>query len=304
MSPTSRTDRAAGETSRDALVRALREASYEVIPFASTEDAVLAHVPADVRLTVTVTAAKGLDRTLDLVERLRGHGYDAAPHLAARLFRDDAHIADVVARLRSIGVDGVFVVAGDVPHPVGTIPDAAAVLKQFEALGRPFGSVGVGGYPEGHTGLPGVDLDDALVRKAPHADHVVTQLCFDVRTTVRWARRVAARGVSLPVRVGVPGPVSRQKLVRVSAGLGLGQSARFLRKQHGALARFFLPGGYHPDRLVERLAPAFAGTDQHLGGIHVFTFNELAATHAWRTAWLERLDALPGQGKRTTEVSR
>jgi methylenetetrahydrofolate reductase (NADPH) len=174
---------------------------------------------------------------------------------------------------------------------VGTIPDALTLLERLEALGRPFRRVGLGGYPEGHAGLPHVDLDAVLVRKAAHADHVVTQLCFDARTTTRWARAVVARGLALPIRVGLPGPVSRQKLLRVSAGLGLGPSARFLRKQRGAVARFLLPGGHHPDRLVERLAPSFAAADQHLAGIHVFTFNELAATQAWRTAWLERLGA-------------
>ena len=53
--------------------------------------------------------------------------------------------------------------------------------------------------------------------------------------------------------------------------------------------RFFLPGGYWPDRLINALAPALGGTDHTLAGFHFFTLNEVAHTEAWRQAWLNRL---------------
>ena len=95
-------------------------------------------------------------------------------------------------------------------------------------------------------------------------------------------------GIRLPIRVGLPGVVSRQKLVRISAGLGLGQSARFLLKQQSLFWRFFLPGGYHPGRLTRRLAPHLEQPDAHLEGFHFFTFNEVASTEAWRRSLLAR----------------
>ncbi|MFD0660865.1 hypothetical protein [Thermocatellispora tengchongensis] len=94
--------------------------------------------------------------------------------------------------------------------------------------------------------------------------------------------------MDLPVRVGLPGAVTRQKLIRISAGLGLGQSARFLNKQQNLLWRFFLPGGYSPNRLVERLAPHVAEPGGPLAGFHFFTFNELDKTESWRRRMLER----------------
>jgi hypothetical protein len=92
----------------------------------------------------------------------------------------------------------------------------------------------------------------------------------------------------------LPGAVSRQKLVCISAGLGLGQSARFLLKQHDMFWRFFLPHGYRPDRLVKRLAPALGRPEHNLQGFHLFTFNEVARTEAWRQEWLARLS---GRGR-------
>ena len=276
---------------RAALAQALRNASYEVLPFRSTEEKVLAHVPRDVALTVTSTEARGLEPTLELVGRLAGHGYDAAPHLAARLVRDAAHLADVVARLRESGVVSLFVIAGDAAEPAGDYPDALTLLEGLAALGNPFRTIGIAGYPEGHGSIDDQLIEQALKSKAPYADHVVTQLCFDASTTVRWAGTAHAAGVTLPVRVGIPGAVNRQKLVRISAGLGLGQSARFLRKQQSMLWRFFLPGGYSPNRLIERLAPHLGRPDNGLSGFHVFTFNELAGTEAWRRDRIERLSA-------------
>ena len=85
--------------------------------------------------------------------------------------------------------------------------------------------------------------------------------------------------------------MNRQKLIRISAGLGLGQSARFLRKQQNLLWRFLLPGGYSPNRLIDHLAPHLVRPDTTLQGFHVFTFNELAETESWRRDRLARLSA-------------
>lgn len=104
-----------------------------------------------------------------------------------------------------------------------------------------------------------------------------------------WARTVRAGGVATDIRIGLPGAVTRQKLVRISAGLGLGQSARFLSKQQNLVWRFLLPGGYRPDRLVRALAPHLGAADHGLAGFHLFTFNEIARTEAWRASWLRKL---------------
>jgi methylenetetrahydrofolate reductase (NADPH) len=271
------------------LGAALRDASYEVLPLRNAEELVVEHVPRTVPLTITTTEAKGLTPTVELAERLSRHGYDATPHLAARLVRDQAHLTDLVARLRAADVDGVFVIAGDAIEPAGPFRDALALLEALEAGGHRFRRVGIGGYPEGHGHISAELIERALERKAAHATHVITQLCFSAATTTGWARQVAGRGVDLPIRVGLPGAVTRQRLVRISAALGLGQSARFLSKQHSMVWRFFLPHGYRPDRLVERLTPALGRPDTNLQSFHLFTFNELARTEAWRQEWLARL---------------
>jgi methylenetetrahydrofolate reductase (NADH) len=271
------------------LAGALRRVSYEVLPLKGTLEAVVAHVPLDVPLTVSTSHAKGPEPTVDLAARLTGHGYSVTPHLAARQIRDAAHLSDLVARLRDTGVDSAFVIGGDAPEPAGLFGDALALLVALDDLGHPFQRIGIAGYPEGHARIETELLDKALDKKAPYATHVITQICFDAAATVGWAHQVKERGVGLPIRVGLPGVVSRQKLVRISAGLGLGQSARFLLKQQSMFWRFFLPGGYHPGRLAGRLAPHLHEPEGHLDGFHFFTFNEVASTEAWRRSVLARI---------------
>jgi methylenetetrahydrofolate reductase (NADPH) len=272
------------------LARALRNVSYEVIPLKRTEEAVLAHVPRDVPLTVATTHADGPEPAVDLAARLTRDGYSVAPHLAARQIRDGAHLSDLVARLRDAGVDSIFVIGGDAPEPAGRFGDALALLEALEDISHPFQRIGIAGYPEGHALIERNLLEKALVRKAPYATHVITQICFDAGATVEWARQTKQGGVTLPIRVGLPGAVSRQKLVRISAHLGLGQSARFLLKQQSMFWRFFLPGGYHPGRLARRLAPHLQQPDVLLDGLHFFTFNEVAKTEAWRQSMLARIE--------------
>ena len=267
--------------SKEHLRHLVATMGFEVIPFKSAEDKVLASVDTSVPLTVTTTVAKGIERTVEAATHLQKSGFDAAPHLAARLFRDDAHVADVAQQLRDAGIRRVFVIGGDAPEPVGEFADALGLLESIARTGHRFDQVGIGGYPEGHPNFSDAVASRALVEKAPHADRVITQMCFDPMVTTSWAQRMQADGATLEFHAGLPGPVTRQKLIRISASLGLGQSARFLQKQSG-LWRFFLPGAFNPTKLLKRLAVAQPEGKAVIDGVHIFTFNEFAAAEQWR----------------------
>jgi methylenetetrahydrofolate reductase (NADPH) len=279
---------------RASLRRVFANLSYEVIPLKSAEDAVLRHVPKKVRLTVAAPAGRSLDATIDLAGRLTKQGYTVAPHLAAQQISDRAELADIVARLRAAGVREVFIIGGDPAGPAGEFRDAHALLSALAELDHGFTGVGIAGNPEGHPTIPGERLLQALEDKAPFADYVTTQICFNAQATLGWSHELKRRGIDLPIHVGMPGAVTRQKLLRVSGGLGVGDSARFLKKQQSLFWRFFLPGGYSPDPLVRGLAPSIGAADNHIDRFHIFTFNDLGDTEAWRQKNLDRLAQATG----------
>lgn len=260
----------------------LRRPRYEVLPLDGVEEAVLAHVPRDVTVTVTVSPSRGLEHSLDCVERLVGHGYAVIPHLSARLVRDRAHLAELVARLQGLGRRDVFVIAGDAREPAGAFEGAAPLLEAMAELGRPFEEIGITGYPESHPLIDDETTIQAMFAKARYATYIVSQICFDPRVTVAWVEEVWRRGTQLPIWLGIPGAVPRTKLIRVSAKIGLGESARFLRTHGSWVTRLLRPHGFSPDPLLRGLAPALAGPERRIAGFHVFTFNDVADTERWR----------------------
>jgi methylenetetrahydrofolate reductase (NADPH) len=267
----------------------LQRPRYEVFPAKSTEETVLEWVPTDLTVTVTASPAKGLDPTLDLTERLTARGYRVVPHLSARLVRDDAHLADIVARLSACGVDDVFVPAGDADPPAGRFDSALALLDRLAEMGRPFARVGVTGYPESH---PRIDDDitiQAMWDKRHHAAYLVSNLCFDPATLRNWIRRVRARGVTMPMFIGIAGPVDRARLLRMATKAGVAESARFLTGHTEWLLRLGTPAGYNPGRLLERTGATLAEPASAVEGLHVFTFNQVRQTEQWRRSLLDRI---------------
>ena len=287
------------------LRRAFQHLGFEVIPFKKTHNAVLAHVPREVPLTVTASPAKGQDATIDLAVQLAGDGYTVAPHLSAQQVIHRAHLAEIVARCRVAGIASAFVIGGDRTDTSTEFRDARDLLVALHELDHGFTDIGIGAHPEGHPSVSDEVLFAALKDKAPLATHIKTQIVFDPKVIACWAQELARRGIDLPVYVGVPGAVTRQKLLRVSGGIGLGESAKFLKKQQSLLWRFFVPGGYNPDKIIKGLTPHFGQPGNHLAGFHVFTFNDLGPTEAWRQQSLRRLNlqtdnrasALTGGGK-------
>jgi len=267
----------------------LEHPRYEVFPAGSVEQAVAEWLPPGATVTVTASPAKGLDATVDLAERLAARGYHVVPHLSARLVADDAHLDRLVARLLACGVDDVFVPAGDADPPSGRFDSALSLLERLAEIGSPFPRIGITGYPESH---PLIDDDvtiQAMWDKRRHASYIVSNLCFDPATLRRWIDRVRARGVMLPVYVGLAGPVERTRLLRMAAKAGVSESARFLARHSEWLLRFGTPGGYSPDRLLDRAGAALAAPESRVAGLHLFTFNQVRQTEQWRRAVLARV---------------
>src|SRR5215217_3398710 len=229
--------------SREALIEALRRPRYEVIPLQGVEQQVVKHVPRDVKLTVTASPQKGIGTTLDLAERL---------------VVDEAHLEDILQRFHGSDIQEVFVVAGDVEEPAGKFAGADELLPAMAELGHDFDEIGITGYRESHPLISDATTIEAMYDKESYATYIVSQICFDPEVISGWIRRVRRRGVGLPIYIGMPGAVNRQKLVRISRNIGFGESARFLKKQHNWLLRLLLPGGYSPDRLIEGLIPSLA----------------------------------------------
>ena len=269
--------------------RRLRElfgdVDFEVIPLPGALEKASV-LPVGSVVTVTASPSRGIQATVDLAAALEQSGYGAAPHLAARMISDRAHLSRLLTTLGRNGVTRVFVIGGD-PEPVGVYEDAVALLRDMANLGHPFVEVGIAGYPEGHPDIDDRRLREALQVKAPMATYLVTQMCFDPTVIIDWVRSTREDGIDLPIKLGVPGAVDTAHLLAVGARIAVGDSLRMLAKNRG-LVRMLRPGRYTADRLIEGMADPDVDVD--LDGLHVFTFNQVAATVQWRDKWVARLE--------------
>jgi methylenetetrahydrofolate reductase (NADPH) len=270
---------------RDALSGLLRHPRYEVFPLPGIEDELVEHVPNEVKVTVTSSPRRGLEVTLKLTEAIATRGFSVVPHIAARLVSDQEHLREIVGRLAEIGVREIFVIAGDAHMPAGEFAGAYDLLSALARLEHPVEEIGISGYPESHPFISDETTIQTMFDKAPHASYIVSQLCLDPSIITWWIGAVRDRGVTLPIYVGVPGVTPRRKLLQISARIGVGDSARFLRKQGSVLTRLLLRGHVGPGYLLEGLSPEIA----RIAGFHVYTFNELRGTEQWRQETLERL---------------
>jgi methylenetetrahydrofolate reductase (NADPH) len=284
-----RTSSDTGQEAERSLAAALRRPRYEMLPLEGVADAVRAHVPREVKLTITASPTKGLDATLELAEELRNDGYAVVPHLSARLVRDRSHLEEVIRRLEAANVREVFVIAGDTRQAAGEFSGAAGLLSAIDELHDRFEEVGVAGYPESHHFISDQTTIDAMFEKEPMATYIVSQICFDADVIATWIRRVRDRGTLLPIWIGVPGAVDNRRLLRISMRIGLGQSARFLRAHGGFFRRMLLPRRHTPTKLLRQLAPSFADPAARIAGLHVYTFNDLEHTERWRQQLVDRL---------------
>jgi methylenetetrahydrofolate reductase (NADPH) len=270
----------------DSLVKALLTgADFEVIPLKSVMEQVAA-IPIGSTVSVTASPAKGLKTTVDLAVELQKQGYRAVPHLSARMVEGRRDLASIIKRLDDGGVSRAFITGGDAEQR-GIYFDAMSLLLDLAELGHPFFEVGITGYPEGHPAIPEDRLRKALVEKQAHATYIVTQMCFNPKAIVDWVNKIRADGVTLPIKVGVPGAVEPARLLTIGARIGVGDSLRFVAKNRRALFRILRPGRYRPDRIIEPLGRLGEGLG--LTGIHVFTFNQVGPTIAWHNKALARL---------------
>ena len=276
------------ESGTETLVELLANPVLEVFPSSGIEERV-AQLPECARLSVTCSPAKGVDTTVALAASFCREGFTVVPHISARLVNDHHHLDAICRRLTDIGVHEVFVIGGDLKQPAGRFPSAHSLLAAMAELGHSFDEVGVAAYPEGHPSLSDETLWRHLRAKQPLATYMVTQMCFDAGTILAWIDRAHLNGIVLPVVIGLPGVVQRRKLLSLSLKIGVGDSTRFIAKHTDLTARLMGSGRYSPESLVRGLALDADRRRLPLGGLHIYTFNQIDGTARWRTQMLSSL---------------
>ena len=267
----------------------LSSARYEILPTAGIVDRIHEYVAPGRVITVTASTGLTLEATLSTAEQLQALGFHAVPHIAARMVRGRTELEEIVDRLTQAGIESIFVPAGDATPPAGGYAGALDLIVDLSSMAAPIQHLGVTAYPETHPNIADDVTIQAMWDKRDYATHLVSNLCFDPEVIATWLKRVRARGVELPLILGIAGKVELTKLARVAAKIGVGESTRFLRKNTATFTRMAKPGGYNPRKFLNKLSPVLDNPAMGVAGLHIYTFNQIKDTEIWRRKQLARL---------------
>ncbi len=269
-----------------ALIALLEDLTYELIPLSNVLPQ-SEFLPEGARVSVTASPAKGMQATVDLALELQQRGFDVVPHISARLTQDRAELESIMKQIADAEIKRAFVVGGDADPP-GEFFDGLSILQAMDEIGHDL-TIGIPSYPEGHHFISDEAINQALVDKQPYASSMTTQMCFKPQTIADWIGEQRARGVALPIKIGIPGVAELRKLIGISARIGVGDSLKFLTKNTSLVGKLVRPGGYAPDDLLIGLSNVFADDYSNVVDLHCYTFNQVESTEEWRMSMLDSL---------------
>ena len=238
------------------------------------------------QVAVTFLPGEEMEQRVAAAKLVRELGFEPIVHLSARRLTSAEELDNYLSRITTeAGVKRVFLIAGDPPEPEGPFEDSLQVIESGLLEKHGIAIAGVGGHPEGHPNVSKADLwvwmerKIAALRTRGIVPLVVTQFAFDDDAIVEWVGEMRARGIDVPVRLGVPGPAGIKRLLGFAARCGVGASASVMKKYGVSVTNLFGRAG--PDKLVDSLDRKLNDEEHGRVRLHFFPFGALAPTAKW-----------------------
>ena len=281
------------ETAGNPQVEAfLKDYSIEVMPrTAEKVEDFRELLPAGTRVYVAHIEGTPIEDMVRTAKRISDEGFPVMPHFPARIIKDEATLADWIARYQGeAGVEQALMLAGGVDKPHGDFHSSMQLLETglFDKAG--FKRLHVAGHPEGNKDIDPdggyKNVNDALEWKQKFSERtdakmaLATQFAFDAQPIIRWADGVKNAGIDLPIHIGIAGPAKLQTLIKFAIACGVGPSLKVLQKRAMDVSKLLLP--YEPtDVLTELAAHKAANPDFNITHVHFFPLGGIKTNANW-----------------------
>ena len=214
---------------------------------------------------VYVTMLPGTDyrEVAKKADELIKSGHNPIPHFPARSIKDLPELKDYTKMCKDSGVKQALVIGGG-REPIGQYHCSLQLLETglFEGM-----KIGIAGHPEGSPDISDSELEKAMKEKTPLADYIVTQWLLDPTTIADFISKQ-----SLPVHVGITGPLKISSLLKFASIVGAKNSLNFLKSNTKQALDLLKPRD--PSELINSLKKV----TQHF---HIYTFGGLKETNKW-----------------------
>ncbi len=243
-------------------------------------------IPAATAISITYLANENTKARVAAASAVKRLGFIPVPHISARQLASLEDLKDFLANLsEAAGIERVFIIAGDAKQPLGPFQDALAVIRSGVLQDYGVRRVGISGYPEGHPDISEDKLWQALRDKKSTLDElgldcdIMTQFSFDSDAILGWLARLRQAGVTVPVRIGLPGPANVGTLLRYAARCGVGASTKVISKYGLSITKLLNTAG--PDKLIAALASDFDARIHGTIHAHLYPFGGFLKTAKW-----------------------
>ena len=285
------------ETAADAPVNGnveafLQDYSIEVMPrTAEKVENFKDLLPKGTRVYIAHIEGTPIADMVATAKRLADEGYPVMPHFPARIIKDQATLADWIARYQGeAGVDQALLLAGGVEKPHGDFHSSMQLMETEEFGKAGFKRLHVAGHPEGNKDIDPdgsmTNVSDALRWKQAFSETsdadlaIATQFAFDAGPIIKWADDLKASGITLPIHIGIAGPAKLQTLIKFAIACGVGPSLKVLQRRAMDVSKLLLP--YEPTDVVRALADHKAAhPDFNITNVHFFPLGGIKTNATW-----------------------
>jgi len=190
-------------------------------------------------------------------------GLNPVPHFPARSIKNQAELKDFVTRCKDGGIKQALVIGGSA-QPIGDFHCSLQLLETglFEGW-----KTGIAGHPDGSPDISDEDLKKAMSDKKPYADYIITQWSLNAKSIAKFISEQ-----TLPVHVGITGPLRLGSLLKFANIVGAKNSINFIKSNITQAIDLLKPRD--PNDLIEKLK----GSTENF---HIYTFGGLKETNKW-----------------------
>lgn len=248
-------------------------------------------LPKGTRVYIAHIEGTPIDDMVATAKRLANEGYPVMPHFPARIIKDQATLAEWIARYQGeAGVDQALLLAGGVTNPHGNFHSSMQLMETGEFDKAGFKRLHVAGHPEGNKDIDPDgsmrNVEEALQWKQKFSERtdaemaIATQFAFEAGPVIKWAETLAAAGVSLPIHIGIAGPTKLQTLIKFAVTCGVGPSIRVLQRRALDVSKLLLP--FEPSDILTQLAAHKAANPEfNITNVHVFPLGGIKTSGNW-----------------------
>ncbi|MCW5625448.1 MAG: methylenetetrahydrofolate reductase [NAD(P)H] [Burkholderiales bacterium] len=224
------------------------------------------------------------ERTFDVVNEIKGDGFDVAPHLSC-VAATKASTAEILDRYRAAGIRRIVALRGDLPSgmvEIGEFRYAADLVAFIRERYADAFRIEVAAYPEYHPQARSTEDDfrNFVGKVNAGADSAITQYFFNADAYYYFRDQCEAAGVRVPLVPGIM-PITRfTQLARFSDACGA-EIPRWIRRKLESFGDDTASIRAFGLDVITRLCDDLLANDAP--GLHFYTLNQAGAvTTVWQ----------------------